>query len=71
MKLSEKKKKEISSMANAIFYETLKEHSLKYSNDNWFDQAPDTWNREETKLFDALSDLQQKFVIGIESLLTK
>lgn len=51
MRLSEKRKKEISIMTNAIFYETLKEHSLKYSKDNWFDQSPETWNSEEKMLF--------------------
>jgi hypothetical protein len=69
MKLSEKKKKEIDAVVSTAFLEALKNNPMKYSSgSDWWESPPDTWNSEETRMFDALSEHGMKIREGIIAL---
>lgn len=61
MKLSNKLREKISSEAMSAFMAALKKDHLGHK-DQWWNNAPDTWSKEETEHFDLLSELMDDIV---------
>ncbi len=60
-KISLKQVKKINHMC--VFMDVIKEYENKFfdrDNKHWLDYPPDTWSKEQTELFDMMSEVENR-----------
>lgn len=67
--LSNRRKGQIKWEAEKVFMQVLREDYLGHE-EMWFDNNPETWNKEQKAHFDALSELKDKLLEKVFDVFT-